>query len=595
MTQQVLASSAVTLVDLNDAQQIMSYLSATQPKIQIYDPGTGNYTPDWSKTTAPDGPCVITPSLFIAGNSTDIIGQAKSVTWSVNGTTVNPASPPAGYTVAASSPYALTINQNVLSTTSSIDILCTIVWTDTRNAVDITVQSDIQFSKIQNGSASITGILSNDQAIVPTDSSGNNGIYTGAVTTMSVFIGSVDDSLNWTFSQNVVGLVGTASGNPNGRTFTTTGFVSGSTSGYVDITATKGSTSITKRFTVTESIGGSVGADATSYWLIVDSSAITIQRNNNNLYSPTSINLTAKYQTGANSPSNYLGRFTIEETTDGSNWTTKYTSSTDEATKNYIPTAQATSTITQIRISLYASGGTASLLDQQIVPLVSDGANAVTAFLTNEAQTLGADPNGVVSSYSSAVTTMKVFVGAVDDSPNWAYTAAATNVTGALSTTGSKNIYTVTNLSADSGYVDITATKLGVSVTKRFTLSKSRQGLQATAYWLVSDTVAIKKGTNNLYTPTSINVTGKSQAGINTPANYACRFIIEETTDGSNWVTKYTSSADEATHNYTPTAQATSAIIQVRVTMYLAGGTTSMLDQQIIPIVSDGKIGRAHV
>lgn len=216
-----------------------------------------------------------------------------------------------------------------------------------------------------------------------------------------------------------------------------------------------------------------------------------------------------------------------------------------------------------------------------------DGQNAVTGVLSNETHTLSANSSGTVSSYAGAVTTMSVFDGATDDSANWTYSAVAgTGVTGSLN----GRTYTVTGLSTDSGYVDITATKGGVTVTKRFVLAKSKQGAtggSATSYWLVNDVSAIKKDSTGAYTPSSIAINGKYQVGTGTPTAYAGRFIIAESTDGTNYTDKYTSGVNESSKTYVPSA----GIKAIRVRMYLANGTTTLLDEQVIPIVADGSDG----
>lgn len=587
MTQTILASSEVTLVDLNDARQLAVFLNATQPKVQIYDPNTAQYTPDWSGVGSNN---VITPSLYVAGTNTDIISSAKSVNWSVNGAAINPASPPAGYAVGNTSPWALTISSNVLSGQNSISIICTVVWTDTYSGLDVNAQAEIDFTKAQNGITAITGILSNDSATVPTDSSGGNGIFTGAVSTMSVYIGATDDSANWSFSQNAVNVVGTAS-NSN-RTFTTTSFASGQTAGYVDFTATKGGNSITKRFTINASMGGTAGNDATSYWVIVSAPAVTLQKNNNNAYNPGTIKVTGMSQTGNGSPGQYSCRFVIDESKDsGANWTNKYTSVSNEATYTYTPSAYnaTTNAVNQIRISMYAAGGTVNLLDQQITPIVSDGVNAITAVLNNETQALAANNDGTVPSYTSAVTTMTVYVGATDDTANWTYGASPSNVTGAFSGTN-HNIYSVTNLSQDTGYVDITATKGTSTITKRFNLHKTYNSV---AYNLISPSVIRKSGTT--YSPATVALSATQQTGQGAPTAYSGRFKIEESTDsGQTYTTKYTSATDESSYTYTPTAVPAlpaAPINLVKVSLYKNGGTTNLLDQQSIHIVTDGTNG----
>lgn len=117
------------------------------------------------------------------------------------------------------------------------------------------------------------------------------------------------------------------------------------------------------------------GKNATSYSLIVSHAAVV--KAVDGTYNPTAITLTAKSQTGTAAMQNYSGRFKIETTTNGTTWTNTSSSSTkDEATKSFTIPAN----IIAVRCSLYASGGTTTLLDQQTVPIVSETkVNAITS------------------------------------------------------------------------------------------------------------------------------------------------------------------------------------------------------------------------
>jgi hypothetical protein len=84
-----------------------------------------------------------------------------------------------------------------------------------------------------------------------------------------------------------------------------------------------------------------------------------------------------------------------------------------------------------------------------------------------------------------------------------------------------------------------------------------------------------------------LTFTGRIQTGTSAPANYAGRWILAYSTDGSTYTDSYTSTANEATASIAASA----TYKAVRARMYLAGGTTTLLDEQIIPFVSDGAIG----
>lgn len=103
----------------------------------------------------------------------------------------------------------------------------------------------------------------------------------------------------------------------------------------------------------------------------------------------------------------------------------------------------------------------------------------VTASLSLETCVLPADSSGNVTSYAAAVTTMTVRVGGVDTSAQWSFSRI--NGDG-VSSSLSSNTLTISNLTADSGYVDITATRSGYDpIPKRFSLSRAKAGTSGTS------------------------------------------------------------------------------------------------------------------
>ena len=116
-------------------------------------------------------------------------------------------------------------------------------------------------------------------------------------------------------------------------------------------------------------------------------------------------------------------------------------------------------------------------------------------------------------------------------------------------------------------------------------LRSGPEGHPAYSYFLaVSDTV-MKKDANNILLPTNITFNGFYRVGTEAVRNeYAGRFIIQETTDGSSWETKYTSTSDETSKTYTPSSN---DVVMIRCTLYSAGDTTTELDTQTVVILSD--------
>lgn len=105
-------------------------------------------------------------------------------------------------------------------------------------------------------------------------------------------------------------------------------------------------------------------------------------------------------------------------------------------------------------------------------------AKNMTFQLSNDMQTITSDADGNIPVFPTVATTAKVMYGSSDITNDCSFT-----VTKSDSVTGSWDVdthtYTVTGLSADNGWVDIKATYLiNLSITKRFTLAKQKQGLE---------------------------------------------------------------------------------------------------------------------
>jgi hypothetical protein len=152
-----------------------------------------------------------------------------------------------------------------------------------------------------------------------------------------------------------------------------------------------------------------------------------------------------------------------------------------------------------------------------------------------------------------------------------------------------------TSFVSPNGTIPIVIKVGTISITKVFTYSiafkgtAGSAGANATAYWLVSSTGVVQKtsASDVTLTPSTLTFTGKSKTGTNAPIDYQCRWIISYSLDGSTYVEGYKSTTDEVSKEFSANASYKS----IRARMYLAGGFTTLLDEQIIPIVTDGAIG----
>ena len=209
--------------------------------------------------------------------------------------------------------------------------------------------------------------------------------------------------------------------------------------------------------------------------------------------------------------------------------------------------------------------------------------DGVTLVLSNQTHTLPANSSGVPTSYVGAQTSVYVYASGIDDTSNWTLSAAPTYVTGSF--TG--NVYTVTNLSQPVGYVDITATKGSRTKTSRFSLSTSSAGTNGTAIRLRPNVPVVKQNTSGGRVPGTIifKAENVSSSGVTT---YTGDIKIESGTDGVNFPN------NRGTVNGTQSSLNVSALTDTffKGTLYVTG-TSTVIDEQIVSVISDGLDGNS--
>lgn len=241
--------------------------------------------------------------------------------------------------------------------------------------------------------------------------------------------------------------------------------------------------------------------------------------------------------------------------------------------------------------------------------------------LDKDYQAIATDYKGEYTAFPECHTTAQVLYGHTDISNDCTYNVQkSSGVVGAWN--GSTHTYTVTGLTTEVGWVDITANYLNTySVTKRFDIAKLKggipgetgatgpqgdQGSAGRTYFMEPSTGIIKRSADSSMVPNYITLSGYYRDGTVTARTaYKCRFKIEETIDGDTYETVYTSSTDETsiTHSlYGALATTNGGAIQaasnkaigiprdvaaLRCTMYAAGGFTEVLDIETIPVAID--------
>lgn len=255
----------------------------------------------------------------------------------------------------------------------------------------------------------ISAVLSNDAHVVHTNTDGSGGDYSDCSTRITVYSGDADVSDRATYTvQASAGVTGTW--NDQTRTYQVTGMTADD--GYVDIdalygtgdmyltdrngnklttrdgeylTARTGGSHLRKRFSISKAPDGKTGV---SYALRC--STLVIRKQQDGTLQPAQVTFYAQYNDGT-LLTDYTGRYKIEESTDGSTYTQKYMSSTDELRKNYTPSAGEKS----IRCTLYSAGGLNELDSQSVIILtdaegleeeiaeVAEGVQSVQTQVTN--------------------------------------------------------------------------------------------------------------------------------------------------------------------------------------------------------------------
>lgn len=327
------------------------------------------------------------------------------------------------------------------------------------------------------GSDAISIVLSNEAHTLAAASDGTVGDYSTATTGVKVFQGTLDVTSLWSFSKADSSCTSTLTGS---GTATVTDAVTAlsADNGYVTITATRTSyPTLTKIFSLTKSIEGLsapllfLSATGSAY-IYADTSAttstsptVTLTANLQNASGTATFVATAYTSAGAS-----LGTITLGGSGNSRTLTATQFNSLGALTTAYVTVVATLSslsdTVTLVRLNGGAIGAT--------------GSGGLTIVLSNESHTVPASSTGVVSSFSGASTTVKVFEGVTDVTASWAFSRTDSVVTSTLAGSGTATVTdTITAMSSgtDTGTVTITATRASYpTLTKIFTITKSKAG-----------------------------------------------------------------------------------------------------------------------
>lgn len=296
--------------------------------------------------------------------------------------------------------------------------------------------------------------------------------------------------------------------------------------------------------------------------------------------------------TGNNPTPSSTGAFTAELYEDGDlitsgityQWSTKSkgsifsgtsTASTFSPTLSKTYTNQSNNSI--CLIATYNGQSLYAVSDIIVVKNAKPGVSAVNMILSNDSHNIPI-VNGT-KVYSGAETTVSIYEGTNDVTSGWTIKTELNGITG----TFKDNKFTVTTLNKDTGYVDFIASKTGYTdVTKRFSLSVSKEGNDGVSYWLSLDNTIIYKKNDGTLSTNNIVMTGYRQIGSNDIVTYGCRYEVYADDQLS-----YKSTTDEFSHTF----KLTSTMKKLQIKMYKSGGLTTLLDEQTVYVLSDGASG----
>lgn len=281
------------------------------------------------------------------------------------------------------------LNQNVseIRSTASSAASKADAANETAGAASKTAQQALSVLSGISTLDAIGAALNNDAHVVHTNANGSGGDYSDCSSKMTVYLGDTDVSDDSIFTVTVSAGV-TGHWDETSRTYYVTAM--SADNGYVDIDALygtgdrylttrkglrlttragkyiliqSGGAHIRKRFSISKAKDGKIGL---SYDLHSSTLAVRKQKDGKILI-PASITFSAT-QNNNGLVRSYSGRYSIQETEDGTTYTLKYVSTSDEIQKIYTPSSV---NVKAVRCTLLSAGGV-SELDTQTVIILAD-------------------------------------------------------------------------------------------------------------------------------------------------------------------------------------------------------------------------------
>lgn len=486
----LLATSQITIVDLNDAVSLQSYLTGNVPKVQFLT-NNGMYTPNYTNS-----PATVTAELYRLGSADNLItNNSRYVTkieWYYkllpNTDWVKITSNDSKFTLGGTSPkfHSVSINQNLMTKeTPGLAIKCEMTYKEDWMPEPHIQVSEMDFSLTvqgDDGADSYTALLTNAAHTVICNSSGtaesgelgSSGratsdiiVYKGA--TLLTAVADTATPGKGQFKYTIKTQTGCTAARKDNDTFYINTMTANSAKVVIEINCENTQT-LRQEMTINKVLHGA--------------SAKVVKVTGETVF---------KYAAGATTPTptQVVLTRTLTNTSggawqyhNGTAWTgfsTAQTGATLTVTHNMANTPFATASNNQMRVRYYIND---SLTDEVTLTKLRDGINgndAYTVTLTNESHTVVCENDGTPSNgeLAKAFTDIIVYKG----------TKAVTNFTvkegtGADAPTGctisidstTKRV-TVASLSADSAKATLIVTVDGKEFKKIFSITKSKKAL----------------------------------------------------------------------------------------------------------------------
>lgn len=228
--------------------------------------------------------------------------------------------------------------------------------------------------------------------------------------------------------------------------------------------------------------------------------------------------------------------------------------------------------------------------------------------MDNEYQGISVDHDGNYVKFPKVTFTVQTFWGQTDVTKDTTFSFVTSDGVNGTFDTSSK-VYTVSSLTTDTGWIDVTATYMTYTAKKRFNIAKIRDGSPGRVYLLEPSINILKKAQDGSTTPDEMTFKAYYRDGTNSAkVEYQGIFVVEESKDGKTWAKTYESSIVESSLTYSfynclevktgdyLTTNAGSMIVvskrsmkdvlYIRCRLYTADKKT-VLDEESIPLVMD--------